>query len=167
MCACDCGQTKVVHVGSLRIGATKSCGCGALRRKDLKGQRFGKLIALEPAPSQNGRGAWLCACDCGQTKIISATGLRTGGTKSCGCRTLRLDLKRERFGKLIALEPAPSQNGRAMWLCACDCGGTKLATASALRSGGNKSCGCLASGPAPIDLEEEQLGKIIEVDLLD
>lgn len=33
---------------------------------NLKGQRFGKLIAIKKAKSKNGKTYWLCRCDCGE-----------------------------------------------------------------------------------------------------
>jgi len=51
---------------------------------DLTGQRFGKLLVLRRCGSKNGHAAWLCRCDCGNEKIMSASSLRSG-TKSCGC----------------------------------------------------------------------------------
>lgn len=53
--------------------------------KDIAGQRFGMLvtIALEGI---HGRSAhWTCACDCGNTTVVSGHCLRRGQTKSCGC----------------------------------------------------------------------------------
>lgn len=57
--------------------------------KDYRGQRFGRLVALERlAPRLRAGGEvaqyWLCRCDCGNTKALSSTSLRCG-TLSCGC----------------------------------------------------------------------------------
>lgn len=52
---------------------------------DLAGQRFGRLTVIEQADSLKGRIAWLCKCDCGNTKIATTQTLRRGLTKSCGC----------------------------------------------------------------------------------
>ena len=63
LCKCDCGKEKVAAGYSLRSGNTKSCGClnsdasraklekarealKARPRKDLTGQRFGRLVVL-------------------------------------------------------------------------------------------------------------------------
>ena len=63
--------------------------------KDITGQRFGKLVALESYKSdKNNRWHWKCLCDCGNTTIVSGTNLRTGVTKSCGC------IVKERMKKL-------------------------------------------------------------------
>ena len=52
---------------------------------DITGQRFGKLVALEKAPSRKGKTYWLCQCDCGNTKEIQTGHLTSGVTTSCGC----------------------------------------------------------------------------------
>lgn len=54
------------------------------------GERFGHWIVIDNAPSHRSPGGtvrkrYLCKCDCGTIKEISATSLRTGKTKSCGC----------------------------------------------------------------------------------
>ena len=53
--------------------------------KDLTGQRNGKLVALEKAPSRNNHTYWLCQCDCGNTKEIQTAHLTSGASTSCGC----------------------------------------------------------------------------------
>lgn len=49
LCQCDCGNQIEVSGDNLKSGNTKSCGC--LRKekssKNLIGQRFGHLVALE------------------------------------------------------------------------------------------------------------------------
>lgn len=53
--------------------------------KDLTGQRFGRLVAIEPTKQRN-RGAvvWRCKCDCGTECLTTSTSL-IRGKKSCGC----------------------------------------------------------------------------------
>jgi hypothetical protein len=75
----------------LTSGDTKSCGClkkegGGRYRRDLSGQRFGRLVALVPAYRKPVRGwYWHCRCDCGSEKIIHGPNLTNGDTRSCGC----------------------------------------------------------------------------------
>lgn len=58
--------------------------------KDITGQRFGRLVAVERAGRNRERKAmWKCICDCGNEVVCSGKDLRNGNTKSCGC--LRLD----------------------------------------------------------------------------
>jgi hypothetical protein len=77
----------------LRSGKTKSCGCvhkEHLKEMDLRGQRFGKLVAKRRAGRDKFKDfLWKCDCDCGNEHIASRLTLRSGDTKSCGC------LKRE------------------------------------------------------------------------
>ena len=53
--------------------------------KDLTGQRFGKLIAIERVPHPSKRAHWRCRCDCGQEAIKNSKYLLCGDTTSCGC----------------------------------------------------------------------------------
>ena len=54
--------------------------------RDLTGQRFGKLIALEPIGQDKHKNViWLCRCDCGRTHEVVSRALVNGSTKSCGC----------------------------------------------------------------------------------
>ncbi len=64
-----------------------------MRKLELLGQRFGRLLVVADfgTPRLSGgagptRGAWLCACDCGQEKIYWGDQLVTGNSESCGCR---------------------------------------------------------------------------------
>lgn len=55
------------------------------------------------------------------------------------------DITGHRNGRLVAVEcVGRTHEGRALWRCACDCGGTKIVQANNLtRHTGTKSCGCL------------------------
>ena len=53
--------------------------------KDITGNRYGKLVAIERTVKKNGGYYWKCQCDCGNTKEISESNLCSGKTKSCGC----------------------------------------------------------------------------------
>lgn len=52
---------------------------------DLTGQRFGRLTVLMRDRVRRGHAYWICACDCGNEKIVMGAALRRGGTSSCGC----------------------------------------------------------------------------------
>ena len=62
-----------------------------MKFNDLTGQRFGRLVVVERAGryvSPNRKqthSTWLCKCDCGNSTIVRANQLRSGGTQSCGC----------------------------------------------------------------------------------
>lgn len=54
--------------------------------RNLAGQRFGKLVAVECVGRDRHRNAlWLCRCDCGREKIVVSRSLVNGNSKSCGC----------------------------------------------------------------------------------
>lgn len=56
--------------------------------RDLTGQKFGKLTALEPLEKRKAKKVvWLCKCDCGNYYEIVGTSLTSGNAKSCGCLT--------------------------------------------------------------------------------
>lgn len=67
------------------------------KRKDITGQRFGRLIAVEPhgRDCRNGDLLWRCQCDCGTQVIIDGARLQSGATQSCGC--LRRDVSRKKY----------------------------------------------------------------------
>lgn len=54
---------------------------------DLTGKRYGKLTVLEYSHTdpKSRKSYWKCKCDCGSTKVICASNLRSGNTSSCGC----------------------------------------------------------------------------------
>ena len=52
---------------------------------DLVGKKFGRLTAIKRVGTQNGHVTWLCKCDCGNETVVSASTLKSGYTKSCGC----------------------------------------------------------------------------------
>ena len=66
---------------------------------DLTGQRFGRLVVIERVeshiqPSGQRKTRWLCQCDCGNTKIVQYSQLKSGKTKSCGCLAREKSKKR-------------------------------------------------------------------------
>ena len=119
------------------------------RAAELTGQRFGRLTVLSRAENgKHGNTRWLCRCDCGNEKIVPADNLLYGYTKSCGCLKY-IDLTGQRFGRLTVKERVPGRRGSsALWRCACDCGGTRITSASALKRGMCISCGCIAKESA-------------------
>ena len=59
-----------------------------MTKKDLTGQKFGRLVVLEEAGKDKHRAIlWKCQCQCekGSIVIIYGNSLRKGKTKSCGC----------------------------------------------------------------------------------
>lgn len=96
-CKCSCGNIVDVHGHQLRLGHTKSCGDSIHRYKNIKGQRFGMLIANEYI----GGGKWRCQCDCGNIVDVFGMNLRSGGTQSCGCssseKRIKTDIKNGKY----------------------------------------------------------------------
>lgn len=53
---------------------------------DLVGLRYSKLVVLSRDNNDHSNNTrWLCQCDCGQTKVVLGTNLKSGAVKSCGC----------------------------------------------------------------------------------
>ncbi len=58
------------------------------------GSRYGKLVVTS-VEGYDGKARLVCArCDCGSSVTVRFESLRSGNTKSCGCRRLRGDLRR-------------------------------------------------------------------------
>lgn len=163
-CKCDCGNEIDVNAGSLKSGKTKSCGCfnrdvvRARTSKNLKEQRFGRLVAIEAVDiilsSGKHKQEWLCQCDCGNKTIVSTNNLLRGHSKSCGC--YKRDVARERvsvnllgqtFGYLTVEEKIvnvdeSTKKTQVLWKCKCKCGNDTLVPSDKLTGGITKSCGC-------------------------
>ena len=104
-CVCDCGKEVDVLAYSLTHGRTKSCGASIHRagiprpymsnklRKDISGQRFGSLVAVE---YNSARRRWLCKCDCGGSCYLNITQLKT--RHDCGCTLARTLAQRIKEG---------------------------------------------------------------------
>lgn len=79
-CQCSCGNIQKVEGRSLRGGVSKSCG--HKEYLDLAGQKFWEWTALEWL----GNHLWLCQCSCGTLRVMPSHRLRSGESKSCGCK---------------------------------------------------------------------------------
>lgn len=63
--------------------------------KNMTGKVFGKLLVVERMKNDNtGSAMWRCVCECGETRVVAGTGLRSGRNKSCGCSSPRFTSKR-------------------------------------------------------------------------
>jgi hypothetical protein len=131
------------------------------KARDITGQQFGKLIALEPTAERHlGHIVWLCRCTCPLQTIVKATAssLTSGDKTSCGCAPVkyaRKDITGQRFGRLIALEPTTERVNRAIvWLCQCSCPLQTIVKVpiTALTAGKAISCGCIRYIPPYRDL---------------
>lgn len=66
---------------------------------DLAGKRFGKWTVMSVNSRRRGHILWLCKCDCGNIKIVSASNLKSGESQSCGCiRAEQLAARNYRHG---------------------------------------------------------------------
>lgn len=127
------------------------------RALDLKGQRFGRLVALNPAGKDHWKKTlWVCRCDCGNRSKVRTQQLRDGKSTSCGCLTrertsaarLRAaqDLTGETFGILtIVGREGRDAKGSTLWRGNCACGGEWIGKAGSIVIGERFSCGCLAA----------------------
>ena len=121
-----------------------------MSRKDLTGQRFGRLIVIncnEELTKIKKRAYWNCKCDCGKEKPICGYSLTSGQTTSCGCYNKEVTTKNligQKFCRLTVIEEkGKNKHGSYMWLCQCDCGNKVIIDGKNLRNGHIKSCGCL------------------------
>ena len=62
---------------------------------NLVGQKFGRLTVIKRVENDKyNHIMYLCQCECGKTKIIRGSHLKTGETKSCGCYNVEKIVKR-------------------------------------------------------------------------
>ena len=52
---------------------------------DLTGQTFGRWRVVRKAPVMSHGAMWICECQCGSVKSVTAASLRRGESTSCGC----------------------------------------------------------------------------------
>ena len=104
---------------------------------------------MEKDAEATGRTRWICQCDCGTIRSVSATSLIGDTTGSCGCKLVEfcklkiIDETENRYGRLAVLRLyGTTAQGHKKWLCACDCGNLTIVNGTKLRSGHTSSCGC-------------------------
>lgn len=149
-CECDCGGEILLDTRCLQRGTVTDCGCITKVKpgqKDLTGQRFGKLVCMEPTAERSCKGSvvWRCRCDCGNECFAASKQLLAGYKRSCGCLS-HPPLKEfvgKRFGKLTVIGYIGKQAGMHRWKCRCDCGNETIVGQTLLQSGKTKSCGCI------------------------
>lgn len=123
---------------------------------DLKGEVYGSLTVLR----ENHRKAgvhWLCVCLCGEERVVSSNGLRTGKTsacRSCSARNRKTGLGRRPgtaidilvgsvFSELTVIAEVPQTSSQRRFLCRCSCGNATELDSYPLRKGVTRSCGHL------------------------
>lgn len=82
-------------------------------KKDITGQRFGHLTAIEYTHRALSTGrrmsAWAMRCDCGNEVVAMTVNLMKGKHKSCGCMSKKLaaETYRSNHPKVFAARPEP------------------------------------------------------------
>lgn len=117
--------------------------------KDLTGQKFGRLTAIEFLGTDKNRTAfWKCVCDCGNEIVVRSTSLRAGKTRSCGCLKKRGSeaVKTQKANKsgaiLIRIYDEGEENKNKKCICKCTkCGNVFEAWVNSYYKGRN-SCEC-------------------------
>lgn len=159
-CECDCGNNISVRSEYLRNGSKISCGCKERQQRNMAGQRFGRLIAINEDLHKSS--LWFCQCDCGKTKIVARHNLISGATRSCGCLQKEVgyskldDLVGQKFGALTVINRVENDGKQVRYLCKCDCGNEKIFYSTNLKRGLSTSCGCF---------RKEKLSKLYFQDL--
>lgn len=91
LCLCECGEETTATTGALRSSHKQSCGClnkervSEAGRMDLTGLRSGRLVVLEAVGVKRGCVMWRCICDCGNSKDVMSSQLKSNLIISCGC----------------------------------------------------------------------------------
>jgi hypothetical protein len=65
-------------------------------RKDIAGQRFGRLLVLSYEGTRKGKARWRCRCECGTEHVVFGTSLKRGLCRSCGCLNAEFAAQRRR-----------------------------------------------------------------------
>lgn len=93
LCKCSCGNVKSVTGSSLISGHTKSCGCKTKEFHAVNkfineiGNTYGYLTVIgSEFDNKDGKLKCKCQCKCGNVILVPGTYLRSGNTKSCGCK---------------------------------------------------------------------------------
>lgn len=145
-----CGTVKNFAWHKVKQGRAKSCGCVSVgKRKDITGQRQGKLVAIDCTGEKKGSALlWNLICDCGNYHKLTVYQFTSGKLNSCGCMMHQgtpLDLTGQRFGRLVAIEKNGQNKAKQYkWLCLCDCGNEHTVVGTQLVEGKSSSCGCYA-----------------------
>jgi len=98
LCICDCKNIISVRSDSLTTGNTKSCGCSKIKVEI--GDTFDRLTVVEYMGTKIRSGnkhikLWKCSCSCSNnTIIVETSSLISGNTKSCGCLSREVIIKR-------------------------------------------------------------------------
>lgn len=131
--------------------------------EDFTGKKFNRLTVIRAATYQTetkSQSGWLCACECGNQRIMPHSIVRQGKRMSCGCYRKdfhkvdprsRLgkfeDLTGKVFGRLTVtgMSHRNEETGHYFFNCKCECGNETVVVGHCLKRGGSLSCGCWSS----------------------
>lgn len=166
LCQCSCGNYIDVKECDLESGKVTACKDPACKNS-LIGQTFGEWTVIAHDKSKHNHD-W-CICSCGTKKSVDRYCLRTGQSKSCGCKRTwpkeahekAAEASKQRhlqnateqigkkYGKLTVLKPVLKTlndgSNRYFYECQCDCGNIVTVNGHNLFNGHTISCGCINS----------------------
>ena len=93
---CFCGNEFVTRINNVTSGKTKSCGCFRdvqLRKPKIeykKGDVIGSVIFLNRVDGEPKKPKARFLCECGNEFVTKIDMVKSGDTKSCGCKTKAL-----------------------------------------------------------------------------
>lgn len=85
---------------------------GKVRRLDITGRRYGRLVAIRYIENKPAA-IWEFQCDCGRVHRARLVHVRAGRTRSCGCLTQELRNESRRARKAMRCEECAGQ-GKVM-----------------------------------------------------
>lgn len=117
------------------------------------GKSYNYLYVLDQK-RENNKTYLYCQCKlCNTKKWIRADTVTSGKQVSCGCYNKKYnylkvkDIAGQKFGLLTAKYPTDKRdphNSSVIWVCVCECGGSKKVSVGDLTRARVASCGCLA-----------------------
>jgi hypothetical protein len=114
-----------------------------MKKIDLTGKIFNKLKVIGLDYTKNSKLYWKVECECGKQKTVRGSSLKSGDTTSCGSGTCvgRVnDITGMTFGKLKVIKFIEIKDGRAIFLCQCECGKTSEVEGHRLLAGSTVTC---------------------------
>jgi very-short-patch-repair endonuclease len=124
---------------------------------DLTGKQFGEWTVQY----YTGDKRWHCKCSCNTERDVLGSLLRSGKSKSCGCKKKEFnDLTGKQFGDWQVLY----RNDNRTYMCRCSCGEEKIVQAYHLLHGKSKSCG--HSTNKFEDLRGKHFGELIPIEYI-
>ena len=98
-CKCDCGNIVELAQDGLLRGTNQSCGINCIffaKKRELHrineiGNKYGLLTVIKDSGKRTedkGEILWLCQCECGNTKLVKGSHLRSNHIISCGCLSM-------------------------------------------------------------------------------